>query len=163
MTGDMKLVLDTDVLRSGLQSAAGASRLLLCGILEGAFVPLVTVATMLEAEEVLMRPESRSATGLSEEGTSAFLDGYLARSERVMVRRRVRPSATDPNDQIFVEALVNGGGDAIVTFNRRDYLDPDKRLASVGRTVVPILAPGEALRRLPWRPTAITRFAFPHH
>jgi hypothetical protein len=46
--GRMRLVLDTDVIRSGLQSSAGASRLLLCGIAEGAFVPLVTTATLLE-------------------------------------------------------------------------------------------------------------------
>ena len=52
----MRLVLDTDVIRSGLQSAKGASRLLLCAIAEQGFVPLVTVATVLEHEDVLMRP-----------------------------------------------------------------------------------------------------------
>jgi hypothetical protein len=35
----MRLVLDTDVIRSGLQSAGGASRLLLCAAVERAFVP----------------------------------------------------------------------------------------------------------------------------
>jgi predicted nucleic acid-binding protein len=157
----MRLVLDTDVLVSGLQSARGASRLLLCGILEKAFIPLVTVPTILEAEEVLMRPECRSATGLSAADTMAFVDGYLSRSEQVFIRRRVRPSATDPNDQMFVEALVNGGGDAIVSFNLRDYLDTDARLASAGNTVVPIMTPGEVLRKLAWRPTTITPFVFP--
>ncbi len=74
---------------------------------------------------------------------------------------RLRPSIQDPADQIFVEALVNGGGDAIVTFNRRDYLPADPRLASQGKTAVPVMAPGEALRKLTWRPTVITPFAFP--
>lgn len=158
--GDMRLVLDTDVILSGLRSSGGASRLLLCGVAEGAFVPLVTVATLLEHEDVLMRPESLAATGLTPEETAEFLDGYLARAERVVLRRRVRPSIQDPADEIFVEALLNGGGDAIVTFNRRDYLDADVRLASQGKTVVPVISPGEALRRLSWRPTATTPFGF---
>ncbi len=157
----MKLVLDTDVLRSGLQSPAGASRLLLCGVVEGAFTPLVTVATMLEHEDVLLRPESLAATGLTEAKTLAFLDGFLARSQQVRVRQRIRPSIQDPSDEIFVEALINGSGDAIVTFNRRDYLPADRRLTSLRKTLVPVVAPGEALRRLAWRPTAITPFAFP--
>ncbi len=63
---DMRLVLDTDVLRSGLQSAGGASRLLLYAVAEGGIVPLVTIATVLEHEDVLMRPDSLAATGLTE-------------------------------------------------------------------------------------------------
>ena len=156
----MKLVLDTDVIRCGLQSVRGASRLLLCGVAEGAFVPLVTVATILEHEDVLMRPECLAATGMTAAEVSEFLDGFLACSERVLVRHRFRPSIQDPADEIFVEAVVSGGGEAIVTFNRRDYLDTDHRLASQGRTVVPVIAPGEALRRLAWRPVATTPFAF---
>jgi predicted nucleic acid-binding protein len=161
MTGDMRLVLDTDVIRSGLQSAGGASRLLLCAVAEGGLVPLVTVATVFEHEDVLMRPESLAATGLTREETADFLDAYVAHAEHVIVRQRVRPSIQDPSDEMFVEALVNGGGDAIVTFNRRDYFDADHRLASQGRTVVPVISPGEALRRLAWRPTATTPFASP--
>jgi hypothetical protein len=36
--------------------------LLLCGVAERTFVPLITVATILEHEEVLMRPDSLAAT-----------------------------------------------------------------------------------------------------
>jgi hypothetical protein len=118
------------------------------------------VATMLEYEDVLLRPECLAATGMTEAGTLTFLDGFLALSQQVRVLRRIRPSIQDLADEIFVEALIHGGGDAIVTFNRRDYLPADRRLASQGKTSVPIMAPGEALRRLAWRPTAITPFAF---
>ena len=79
------------------------------------------------------------------------------------VRRRIRPSIQDPAGEIFVEALVNGDGVAIVTFNRRDYLDADVRRASLGTMAVPVMAPGEALRSLAWRPTVITPFAFRPH
>ena len=158
--GNMRLVLDTDVIRSGLQSRTGASRLILCGVAEGAITPLLTVATILKYEDVLMRPKCLLATGLSVEETSAFLDGLLACSDRVLVRRRMRPSIRDPSDEIFVEALVNGGGEAIVTFNQRDYRSADEG-AEAATTVVPVLTPGEVLRRLAWRPAATTPFVFP--
>jgi predicted nucleic acid-binding protein len=157
----MRFVLDTDVIRSGLQSATGASRLLLCGVAEGAFRPLVTVATLLEHEDVLKRPDSLAATGLTTQDVDVFVDAYVHYADRVAIHHNARPSIQDACDEIFVEALINGGGDAIVTFNGRDYLDADPRLASQGKTAVPVLAPGEALRRLSWRPTATTPFAFP--
>ena len=154
----MRLVLDTDVIRCGLQSATGASRLLLCAVAEGAFVPLVTVAIVLEYEDVLLRPESLAATGLSREAVVAFLDSLIAHAARIVVRRRLRPTIQDPQDEMFVEALIHGNGEAIVTFNRRDYFDADTNLASQARTPIPVISPGEALRRLPWRPTATTPF-----
>lgn len=157
----MRLGLDTDVVRSGFQCSTGASRLLLYAVAEGAFRPLVTVAIILEHEDVLLRPESLQATGLSQAETHEFLDGYLSHSEHILVRRRVRPSIQDPADEVFVEALVNGQGDAIVSFNRRDYLPADHRLASQGINLVPVISPGDALKRLTWRPTAITPFVFP--
>ncbi len=81
----LKVVLDTDVIRSGLQSAVGASRLLLCAVAEGALVPLITVATILEHENVLMRPESLAATGLTADETASFLDDFVAHDEHVVV------------------------------------------------------------------------------
>jgi len=50
------VVLDTDVVLSGLTSPAGASRLELIAAWEGAIVPLASVAIMLEYEAVLKRP-----------------------------------------------------------------------------------------------------------
>jgi putative PIN family toxin of toxin-antitoxin system len=154
----MRLVLDTDVVLSGLQSATGASRLLLCGAAERAFVPLVTTTMLFEYEDVLLRPASLAMTGVDARATIRFLDGLLSVADRVTPRHRVRPSIRDPADEMFVDALVNGGGDAVVTFNRRDYLDPDERRGQAGLTAVPVLSPAEALRRLPWRPTATMPF-----
>ncbi len=114
----------------------------------------------VEAGASILR-QGLAATGLTEQETADFLHGYIAKAEHVIVRRRVRPSIKDPSDEMFVEALLNGGGEAIVTFNRRDYLDADHSLASQGKAVVPVISPGETLRRLTWRPTATTHFAFP--
>jgi predicted nucleic acid-binding protein len=130
-------------------------------VAEGALVPLITVATIPEHEDVLMRPESLAATGLTADETANFLDDFVAHAEHVIVWRRVRPSIQDPSDETFVKALINGVGEAIVTFNRRDYLDADRHRASQAKTAVPVMSPGEALRRLAWRPTTTTPFGFP--
>jgi predicted nucleic acid-binding protein len=156
----MRLVLDTDVMLSGLQSATGASRLLLCGAVEGAFLPLVTVSIMLEYEAVLTRAGSIEAIGLNRAEIVEFLEEWLAVAERVLVRRSTRPSIRDPFDEMFVEAALNGDGAAVVTFNRRDYLAADPRLAARGASPVPVLTPGEALGRLPWRPRTTTLSVF---
>jgi hypothetical protein len=57
----------------------------------------------------LKRPESLAVTGLTEKDVDEFLDGLLYYSQLVVVHRRVRPSVHDPSDEIFVEALLNGG------------------------------------------------------
>lgn len=158
----MRLVLDTDVVLSGLRSHGGASRLLLCAVTEGIVIPVVTVATILELEDVLMRPEHLAATGLTPGETTAVLDNYLRHADRVAVHARIRPNIRDPSDEIFVEAFVYGRADAIVTFNRRDYLAADVKRASRGEAAVPVVNPGEVLRRLRWRPTTTIPFVFPH-
>lgn len=134
--------------------------MLLIGVEERAFVPLVSVATVLEYEDVLTRPETLEATGMTVGDVVVFLDGFVDRAERVSIKFRTRPSIKDPSDEIFVEAFVNGDADYIVTFNRRDYLPADERLASKGETVVPLLKPGEVLGRMEWRPKATTLSGF---
>jgi putative PIN family toxin of toxin-antitoxin system len=156
----MRLVLDTDVIRSGLQSAVGASRLLLLAIEDRVFVPLVSVPVLLEYEDVLTRPDALEAIGLTIGEVGRFLDGFVALAEPVAITVRSRPSIRDPSDEMFVELLWNGRGDHIVTFNRRDYLPADDRAASRGEPAVPVSSPGETLRRLGWRPTGTTLSAF---
>ncbi|WP_312862056.1 putative toxin-antitoxin system toxin component, PIN family [Muricoccus pecuniae] len=159
MTSDMKFVVDTSVVVSGLQSSAGASRLLLAAIAERALRPLVTVPVVLEYEDVLLRPDILAKTGLSPDQTKAFIDAFIAQSEAVVVHYRYRPSIADPADEAFVEALLNGNGDAVVTFNEKDFLSPFPPHASRGVPVIQVIKPGEALKRLTWRPSAATPFA----
>jgi predicted nucleic acid-binding protein len=160
MAHDMKLVLDTDVVLSGLRSRSGASRLMLCGAVEGAFVPIVTVATMLEYEAVLTRDSNLAALGLTRSELLEFLEEWIGIAAQVLVEHSDRPRIRDAADELFVDAALNGQAAAIVTFNRRDYLAADPRSAAQGETPVAVLSPGEALRRLPWRPSPTTLFAF---
>jgi putative PIN family toxin of toxin-antitoxin system len=156
----MKMVLDTDVLLSGLRSATGASRVLLQAVEVGVLVPLVSAATVLEYEAVLQRPEQRAAMGLTTGEVEAFLDGLVALAEHVEPRVRHRGRIRDPDDEMFVEVAINGGGDAIVTFNVGDYARVDPLDTGFG---IVVCRPGEIVRRLAWHPSAISRFGFLRH
>jgi putative PIN family toxin of toxin-antitoxin system len=156
----MRLVLDTDVVLSGLRSAVGASRVLLQAVEAGVVVPLVSVAMVIEYEAVLQRPENRAATRLDGAEIEAFLDGLVARADNVMLDINARGAIRDPDDEMFVAAAINGHAEAIVTFNVGDYAPIDPLVTGFGITVC---RPGEVVRRLGWHPSAISRFGFLRH
>ena len=54
---NMRLVLEMDVLLSGLRSTVGASRVLLLAVKARVVAPLVSVATVIECKAVLTRAE----------------------------------------------------------------------------------------------------------
>lgn len=142
--------MDTDVLVAGLRSRSGASRILLLAVEAGVIQPLVSVATLLEYEDVLKRPDQLDAFGLTEHDVDVFLDGFLARSEEVSPHYNHGGLVRDPNDDKFVTAAINGMAEAIVTFNVRDYVPRDSRITGLGITVCP---PADVLRSLSWRPS----------
>lgn len=156
----MRLVLDTDVVLSGLRSAVGASRVLLHAVEAGVVVPLVSVATVIEYEAVLQRRENRLATGLAAAEVEAFLDGLVAFAEPVTPHINRRGAIRDPNDDIFAAVAINGRADAIVTFNERDYAPVDPLDTGFG---IAVCRPGEIVRRLAWHPSATSRFGFLRH
>ena len=151
----MKIVVDSDVVLSGLMSANGASRIILMGVRAAAITPLVNVAIMLEYEAVLKRPRNLASTGLTATEVDQFLDAWATFAEPVPRGFSHRPLINDPDDEAFVEAAINGQAEALVTFNVADYRLADKHGMEIG---IDVCRPGEFLRRLAWRP-ATTRFA----
>ena len=117
----MRLVLDTDVLLSGLRSTVGASRVLLLAVETGVVTPLVSVATVIEYEAVLKRAEHLQAARLDAEEVDRFLDGFVAHADHITPYFRTRPAVRDPDDEMFVELAINGQADALVSFNIGDY------------------------------------------
>lgn len=120
--GDMILVLDTDVIVAGLRSPAGASRRLLQYLRADRVQAVATMSMFIEYEAVLTRPEHLAATGLSLTETGRFLDGLAALVTPVTPHFLWRPQLRDPDDEMVLEAAVNGRANAIVTFNQRDFL-----------------------------------------
>jgi putative PIN family toxin of toxin-antitoxin system len=138
----LKCVLDTDVLVAAFRSDAGASRQILHAALARRFELLLSVPLMFEYEAVLSRPEHLAASGASLEDVSDVLDGMAAVGKRVKLAFRWRPALPDPNDDMVLETAVNGGAQAIVTFNQLDF---NPVAAEFGCRV---MRPGEFLRVL---------------
>jgi len=135
-------VLDTGVVVAAMRSQAGASRLLLRAALDRRFTLLLSVPLLLEYEAVLSRPEQLAACGISPTEAGQVLDDLAAVAKAVRVLFRTRPLLPDPSDDMVLEAAVNGGANALVTFNARDF----QRAAD--QYGCRVLTPIQALRRL---------------
>jgi len=137
----MRLVLDTNVVVSGLRSPAGASAALLDGALSRAFTLLLSVALALEYEAAATDTEQRIASGLSEAEVATVLGSLCAVAEPVYCWFLWRPQLRDPADEMVLETAINGGADGLVSFNRRHFEGVAKRFG------IPVLSPQQALRR----------------
>ncbi|MBT9558897.1 MAG: PIN domain-containing protein [Myxococcales bacterium] len=138
----MRVVLDTDVALGAMRSPTGASAAVVRGAMAGRVTLLATTALLLEYEAVLTRPEQHAAAGLSLEGARAFVDQLAKLTVPVTPWYSWRPLVRDPNDELVLEAAINGAADLVVTHNVRDY-----GLAS-GRFGLGVSRPGPALLRI---------------
>jgi predicted nucleic acid-binding protein len=82
---------------------------------------LATPALFLEFEDVLGRDEQRAVHGMSPERTVAVLVGIAAIIEPVKVYYRWRPQMQDVDDEMVLDAAINGRADVIVTHNLRNF------------------------------------------
>lgn len=138
----MRVVLDTSIVVAALRSRRGASHRLLELVAHGKVRPLVSTALLLEYEDVLMRPETRLATKMDAANVEGFLAAFASAAEGVEVNFRWRPQLTDPSDELVLEAAVNGGADALVTHNMRDFRTAAPRFG------LRVLLPRELLKEL---------------
>lgn len=79
-------------------------------------------ALYLEYEDVLTRPEQIVAHGVSADAIARFLVATAYFTDQVRVYFSYRPQLHDANDEMVLEAAINGRADAIVTHNVRDFL-----------------------------------------
>jgi putative PIN family toxin of toxin-antitoxin system len=138
----MRIVLDTSVVVAGLRTRLGAGNAVLQLVVRRRVVLLATPPLFLEYEDVLKRPEHRLAHGLSVEAIDDFLAELAALIEPVEVHFQWRPQSRDPNDEMVLEAAINGYADAIVTYNVADFSGVADRFR------VAVLRPGELLKKV---------------
>jgi putative PIN family toxin of toxin-antitoxin system len=117
----MRLVMDTDTVVAAMRSPSGASAAILRAARRNKVTLLLTVPLALEYEAVCHRAEHRLAAELSERQIDIFLDAVIAMAHPVKTHFLWRPQLRDPNDEIVLEAAVNGNADLLITFNLRDF------------------------------------------
>jgi putative PIN family toxin of toxin-antitoxin system len=123
----LRVVLDTSVILTALRSRDGASFALLRAVRLRRLIPLVSPTLFLEYEDVLKRSDQRAVTKLSLADADIFLGAFALLIEPVEVHIRWRPQLRDPGDEMVLEAAVNGGADALVTYNVKDFREAAPR------------------------------------
>jgi len=138
----LRVVIDTSVVIAALRSRTGASNEILRLVATRRLTALATPALFLEYEEVMKRPEQRSAHGLDDAGVDRFLAALASAVEPVNVHVAWRPQLRDPSDEMVLEAAINGRAAAVITFNVRDF-QPAAAQFGLG-----VLRPADALKQV---------------
>jgi putative PIN family toxin of toxin-antitoxin system len=138
----MRLVLDTSVLVAAMRSQTGASRALVKAALEFRIQFLISNPLVLEYEAVLSRPEHLRASGLGISEVGALIDQICSAGIEVRMTQSWRPKLPDPDDEMVLGTAINGKANAIVTFNRADFVGIQEEFA------IEVLSPMDGLKRM---------------
>ena len=103
---------------------------------------LATPPLFLEYEAVLKRPEQLAASGLTLMEVDTALDVLAGLIEPVETYLSWRPQLDDPDDEMVLEAAINGHADALVTYNAAHFH------ATAARFGVRLARPAEILREV---------------
>ena len=125
----MRIVLDTNVVVSGLLTALGPPAQVVDLISSGDISLVVDQRILAEYRDVLARPRLK----LDVREIRDFL--RLTRDAEYVVGAPLPFTLPDPDDEPFLEVAVAGAVDALVTGNEKHFRVPGGRLA------VPILGP----------------------
>jgi len=115
------VVFDTNVLVAALRSKEGASAALLRAAYGGQLIAIANVALFAEYEAVLTRSEHLAAGGVTYAEVIEALDALAAKIEPTETHFSWRPQLGDPDDEMVLEAAVNGGAEVIVTFETATF------------------------------------------
>lgn len=118
----MKLVLDTNVLVSGLLTPFGPCGEIVRMLTSGVFVPCVDARILLEYDDVLRRPRF-GFDPAQVEVVMAYMR-HLAQPYATMPLRRSLP---DDDDAPFLEVAIAAQVDGLITGNQAHF-PPDRRM-----------------------------------
>lgn len=134
-----RIVIDTNVFISALQSRNGASFKLLTLFGRDKFVLSVSVPLVLEYEGTAKKI-SRSIK-LSHQDIDDIIDYLCSVSEHRKVHFLWRPFLRDPSDDMVLELAVESESDYILTYNKRDFQGSE-------RFGIKIITPKEFLKKI---------------
>ena len=91
-------------------------------VLRGQIAMACSVPLFLEYEAVLLRPQHRWVAGVEISDITNLLDALAGKLLAVEIQFLWRPQLRDANDDMVLEAAVNGQATNIIAFNVRDFL-----------------------------------------
>jgi putative PIN family toxin of toxin-antitoxin system len=136
----VRLVLDTSVLVAAFRSRTGGSRRLLNFALQRRFYVIATTNLYFEYETVLKRSVHAEVHRYTDDEIDRFLLVFSGFVEKPTIHFQVRPQLFDPNDEMVLDAAVNGRAEAIVTHNVSDFLPAAKDFG------IQVMTPGSILK-----------------
>ncbi len=133
------IVLDTNILFSGLYSSRGASHQVLRKAYAGEITPVISTTLLFEYEDVLKRNIEK--LDLTIKKVDVILDNICALAIFQDIHFLWRPFLKDPKDDCVLEVCVASQADVIVTHNIKDFVGVDK-------FGIKAMRPGELLRMI---------------
>ncbi len=119
----MRIVLDTNVLVSGLLNPGGAPGRVVDLILGGRHHVLYDDRLIAEYLDVLTRPHLKISDALAK----AVVGYFRLAGERVTAIPLPEDALPDPDDLPFLEVAISGEADVLVTGNTRHFPPPKRR------------------------------------
>jgi putative PIN family toxin of toxin-antitoxin system len=116
-----RVVLDTNVVFSALNSRAGAGFKLLSLLDEDRFEIALSVPLVFEYEDVLSRHLESGLFHAQE--INSFLDYLCTVAHRQDIFFLWRPCLPDPQDDQVLELAIAASCEGIVTYNQRDFVE----------------------------------------
>ena len=135
----MKIVLDTNVLLSGLMAPEGTPGRILAAWLEARFDVVMSLEQLVEIGRALSYPRIQRKLKWDEQRIEQFLRQLYIRAEVIDLHLTSVEVPRDPQDTPILATLVAAGADALVSGDR-DLLEL--------RGKYPIQTPAEFVRRL---------------
>ena len=133
------VVLDTNVIFSGLYSSDGASYQILKALPQRTFEPVLSVTLLFEYEDVLRRNEKMLR--LNSRQIESVLNNICDLCRHQKVHYRWRPNLKDPKDDHVLELAVAANANFIVTHNIRGF-------KSSNRFSVQVISPKQFLEKI---------------
>jgi putative PIN family toxin of toxin-antitoxin system len=112
----MKIVLDTNVLVSGLLTPFGSGGEIVRMVSAGILILQYDSRILLEYQEVLYRPKFQ----FEEEYIDTFL-AYVKQNGQVIPASPLKKSLPDPDDEPFLEIAIAGRSACLITGNKLHF------------------------------------------
>ena len=119
------LVIDTNVFVAALRSADGASRAVIRRCLQGQYAPCMSLALFAEYRDVMGREPLFAASPLTSGERQELFHAFVAVCRLTEIYYLWRPNLRDEADNHVLELAVAAGAQAIVTYNRADFLNAE--------------------------------------